>query len=174
MLRKRLRKALTIIMAAALMLAPTVSAASADTTRTLDTSLTASPSDLYPDQKVTKVDLSVPSYDMTVSSDIVFALDISNCSKETTEALIDMLERLHESAQSENVDIKIGIVFFRGSSVRYLELSDLDEAYSGIKAQLDEMVSLGTAESIESSLEELAATKDADFINKGSKHRAKK
>jgi hypothetical protein len=168
MLRKRLRKALTIIMAAALMLAPTVSAASADTTRTLDTSLTASPSDLYPDQKVTKVDLSVPSYDMTVSSDIVFALDISNCSKETTEALIDMLERLHESAQSENVDIKIGIVFFRGSSVRYLELSDLDEAYSGIKAQLDEMVSLGTAESIESSLEELAATKDADFINKGS------
>jgi hypothetical protein len=107
----------------------------------VDCTITADPSDLYPDQKQTEVTLSVPSASYSVASDIVFNVDISDCKPHTLRKLRDMLTELYESQQAQNVDIRVGLVFFRGSAVKYLDLTDLNEVYDETLDEINKLIS---------------------------------
>lgn len=133
--RNRLRRAAGALLVSGLAVSSlTVTPANAETVNySLETEMWADPYDLYPDSLTTTVSLQLPSADARINSDVVFVVDISDCVDETLTSLQNMLVQLKESQDRQGVTTRIGVVFFRGSAYRYLELEELtDTAYQQI------------------------------------------
>lgn len=64
----------------------------------------------------TKVTLSLPSAEETLSSDVVFVLDKSSCSADTAKAAGPLMEVLAKSVTESKAAIKVGVVAFDGTS----------------------------------------------------------
>lgn len=71
------------------------------------------------------VTLSLPSAEQALVSDVVFVLDKSECTPESTEDALDMLSELYASAQASGATIKVGAVQFAGRATVSCELTEL-------------------------------------------------
>lgn len=76
----------------------------------------------------TKVTLSIPKYAQQVKRDIVLILDASDCNEFTQTSVQSLIQTIKEEIEGKNEEVKIGVVFFKGSAVHtgWTDIKDFD------------------------------------------------
>lgn len=90
-----------------------------------------------------KITLSLPAAEETLTSDVVFVLDKSSCKQEVTTEALEMLQDLYTQASANDATIKVGAVQFAGEAKVSCQLTELTETavqengeiYEGLKTQ---------------------------------------
>lgn len=117
------------ILAMALILAMTaallpVSAVAAETTATWNISKSKTATELTGNQ--TTVTLSLPSAEVTRTSDVELVIDLSDCTDKVLPEVASLMSALYASQQKTNAQIKFGVVAFKGSAAELINLSELN------------------------------------------------
>lgn len=94
----------------------------------------------------TKVTLSFPGKREAEPSDVVFVLDKSGASaqEEIYNQAKEFLEQVKEKAQTDGLDIKVGVVLFNKVGNIKQPLTDVATGYDGILAAMNSSLSSGT------------------------------
>ena len=131
----------------------------------LDVSRSKTATDLDANYQST-VTLSLPSAEETLSSDIVFVMDTSDCVGEVMGQVAGLVQQLKDAQASSNADIKVGVVAFKGSALPMFggKLVSVTEAEKTLTEMIQEVNTANNKEDVV--LKYLNA--DEDFIYKGS------
>ena len=113
----------------------------------------------------TDVTLSVPGIEENLNSDVVFVLDTSDCVGSVMEHVRTLVERLNALSSEKKVNIKVGVVAFKGSAAAMFggNLVSVDEAVSGLNTMIN---AVDKATDKEAAV--LSYLNGEDFIKKGS------
>lgn len=117
----------------------------------------------------TRVTLSLPSAEETLTSDVVFVLDTSDCVGEVMNQVSGLVAQLKAAQEKNKADIKVGVVVFKGSALPMFdgELVSAEEAETTLNKMIKEVKAAAEKEEKENVvLRYLNA--DKDFIYKGS------
>ena len=112
----------------------------------------------------TRVTLSLPSAEETLTSDVVFVLDTSDCVGEVMNQVSRLVAQLKAAQEKNNADIKVGVVIFNGSSYTMFggKLVDVATAIE----RLNDLSTNATSE--ETVWAYFGLDKDPNYVNKGS------
>ncbi len=72
-----------------------------------------------------EIALSIPSEEESLASDIVFAIDDSQCGKEASEAAQEMVADLVGQMRDTKAKIKVGVVIFGGTAIQAFPLQEI-------------------------------------------------
>ena len=120
------------------------------------------------DGTTAEITLSLPGKEETLGADVVFVLDASDCAMPVIEEFTNLLRNLQEAEVETNAQIKVGIIFFRGSAVVLQELEDVNSP------QMTELIErLGSLSQLPSQLYQLALASmmselNPEYIDRGS------
>lgn len=116
----------------------------------------------------TRVTLSLPSAEETLTSDVVFVLDTSDCVGEVMNQVSGLVAQLKAAQKKNKADIKVGVVVFKGSALPMFdgELVSAEEAETTLDEMIQEVKAAAKKDKENVVLRYLDA--DKDFINKGS------
>jgi pilin isopeptide linkage protein len=97
----------------------------------------ASPTELSGTNKTTRVTLSLPSAEEELTSDVVFVLDSSSCSKQViTEKMPQLLQNLYSSISASKAKLNVGVVMFRGNAITAYPLQEYTGSIAPIAAAI--------------------------------------
>lgn len=97
----------------------------------------ASPTELSGTDKTTRVTLSLPSAEEELTSDVVFVLDSSSCSKQViTEKMPQLLQNLYSSISASKAKLNVGVVMFRGNAITAYPLQEYTGSIAPIAAAI--------------------------------------
>ena len=116
----------------------------------------------------TRVTLSLPSAEETLTSDVVFVLDTSDCVGEVMNQVSGLVAQLKAAQKKNKADIKVGVVVFKGSALPMFdgELVSAEEAETTLDEMIQEVKAAAKKDKENVVLRYLDA--DKDFIYKGS------
>lgn len=116
----------------------------------------------------TRVTLSLPSAEETLTSDVVFVLDTSDCVGEVMNQVSGLVAQLKAAQKKNKADIKVGVVVFKGSALPMFdgELVSAEEAETTLNKMIQEVKAAAKKDKENVVLRYLDA--DKDFIYKGS------
>lgn len=117
----------------------------------------------------TRVTLSLPSAEETLTSDVVFVLDTSDCVGEVMNQVSGLVAQLKAAQEKNKADIKVGVVVFKGSALPMFdgELVSAEEAETTLNKMIQDVEAATDKEKKENVV--LGYLKvDEDFIYKGS------
>lgn len=116
----------------------------------------------------TRVTLSLPSAEETLTSDVVFVLDTSDCVGEVMNQVSGLVAQLKAAQKKNKADIKVGVVVFKGSALPMFDgkLVSAEEAETTLDEMIQEVKAAAKKDKENVVLRYLDA--DKDFIYKGS------
>ena len=116
----------------------------------------------------TRVTLSLPSAEETLTSDVVFVLDTSDCVGEVMNQVSGLVAQLKAAQEKNKADIKVGVVVFKGSALPMFdgELVSAEEAETTLNNMIQEVKKAAKKDKENVVLRYLNT--DKDFIYKGS------
>ena len=116
----------------------------------------------------TRVTLSLPSAEETLTSDVVFVLDTSDCVGEVMNQVSGLVAQLKAAQEKNKADIKVGVVVFKGSALPMFngKLVSAEEAETTLDKMIQEVKAAAKKDKENVVLRYLNA--DGDFIYKGS------
>ena len=116
----------------------------------------------------TRVTLSLPSAEETLTSDVVFVLDTSDCVGEVMNQVSGLVAQLKAAQEKNKADIKVGVVVFKGSALPMFngKLVSAEEAETTLDKMIQEVKAAAKKDKENVVLRYLNA--DGDFLYKGS------
>ena len=117
----------------------------------------------------TRVTLSLPSAEETLTSDVVFVLDTSDCVGEVMNRVSGLVAQLKAAQEKNKADIKVGVVVFKGSALPMFngKLVSAEEAETTLNKMIQDVEAATDKEEKEKVVLRYLNT-DKDFIYKGS------
>lgn len=117
----------------------------------------------------TRVTLSLPSAEETLTSDVVFVLDTSDCVGEVMNRVSRLVAQLKAAQEKNKADIKVGVVVFKGSALPMFngELVSAEEAETTLNKMIQDVEAATDKEEKEKVVLRYLNT-DGDFLDKGS------
>lgn len=117
----------------------------------------------------TRVTLSLPSAEETLTSDVVFVLDTSDCVGEVMNRVSRLVAQLKAAQEKNKADIKVGVVVFKGSALPMFngELVSAEEAETTLNKMIQDVEAATDKEEKEKVVLRYLNT-DGDFLYKGS------
>ena len=117
----------------------------------------------------TRVTLSLPSAEETLTSDVVFVLDTSDCVGEVMNQVSGLVAQLKAAQEKNNADIKVGVVAFKGSALPMFDgkLVSVEKAETTLNKMIQE-VKAATSKTDKENVVLNYLKADGDFLYKGS------
>ena len=129
----------------------------------LDVSRSKTATDLDANYQST-VTLSLPSAEETLSSDIVFVLDASDCAGNTMKEISYLVNELKTAQDEIGANIKVGAIIFNGSAYPMFDGKLVDAAEA-----IEELTKLSAEATTEKEVwAYFGLDKDPNYVNKGS------
>lgn len=117
------------------------------------------------------VTLSLPSAEENLATDVVLALDVSKCTKDTLPAVQSLLNDLSAVQKESGANIKIGIAMFKGSAVPFQELVTLTpDKNTELQTLFNQFLSAtGSEDAVEDAVRDYLKTKFTtdEYLNTG-------
>ena len=106
-----------------------VNAEDATTQWTVSKSKTATALDTNNETQVT---LSLPSKQEQLTSDVLFVMDVSSCTKDAADMSTQIFADLDAQIKANNASVKAGLVVFKGNAAVAVPLEDISKAKTDI------------------------------------------